>query len=149
MCFQDDPSLFLSVDHLDGGIADHLDLPATGIAGVAPSQSPWHDSMMPPIDYAALDLAMASQELLDTGAVKAAQAVREECRDKLQAATTSLRQVATNARPSEEVEQARLALLAVAAQAGLQQALESLHVKDGNANRRTRLQTMHRILPRL
>ena len=81
-------------------------------------------------------------------AATAGQQSREQL-GALQAATRSLLQAATNTRPAEEVEAARCALLTAAARAGLMEALSSLQARDGNACKRTRLQTMHRVLPRL
>jgi predicted protein tyrosine phosphatase len=92
------------------------------------------------VDLAALDLAMASQELIDT---------RADCRSALAGVTTTLLQASTNARPAEEVAVAHAALLAAVAEAGLSEELTALQIRDGNASRRTRLAVMHRVLPRL
>ena len=87
------------------------------------------------IDLVALDVAMASQELINNASAA------DRSTGALQAATTLLLQAATNARPAEEVAAARAALLAAAERAGLTAELTALQIQDGHntsSSRRSR-----------
>jgi len=94
------------------------------------------------VDQSALRLAIAAQELIDAGNIIDAATA--------QAATTMLLQVATNARPSEEVEAARGAVDDAFGASGQAGALAQLAAPDAGAGEgRNRLQLMHEVVPRL
>ena len=94
------------------------------------------------VDHDAMRLVLGAQELLDTGRVEAAHV------SALQAATTMLLQVATNARPPDEVAQARMALEAAASTASVGPTLTLLASGSG-AGGVNKLQLLHEVAPRL
>ena len=96
------------------------------------------------VDQGALRMAIAAQELLDGGRLMdASQAAAA------QAATTTLLQVATNARPAVEVDAARAALDGAFRAAGQADALARLDSSSDEAEGRNRLQLLHEVMPRL
>ena len=94
------------------------------------------------VDFDAMHLVLSVQELIDA----AAAAGSSDQHASLQAATTVLLQVATNARPMEEVAAARAALEAAASAAGV---AETLAKRPAEVEGRNRLQLLHEVVPRL
>jgi protein-tyrosine phosphatase len=95
------------------------------------------------VNQGALRMAIAAQELLDGGCLTdASQAAAA------QAATTTMLQVATNARPAAEVDAARAALDGAFRAAGQADALARLDSSD-DADGRNKLQLLHEVMPRL
>ena len=98
------------------------------------------------VDLDAVRTVMAVQELVDVeqGKGDGASAAHSE----LQAAATTLRQVATNARPPEEVAASRAALDAAVEAAGLSVAL-SKRLGSVPSAVSSKLQLLHEVMPRL
>lgn len=89
------------------------------------------------VNLESVRLAMAVQEVLD-GADHA----------QAQAACTKLLQVATNARPAAEVQEAHAALEVAVAEAGLKEAVVKKALKAGGGAT-AKLQLLHEVMPRL
>lgn len=89
-------------------------------------------------------VVMAAQELLDAAPASA----DPKDLEAVQAAATTLLQVATNARPTEEIAAARATLDAAAEQAGMTAALAKRSAKPANSAT-SKLQLLHEVMPRL
>lgn len=92
------------------------------------------------VDLEAVRVVLAVQELLD--------ARDDDALADVQAAATTLRQVATNARPAEEVAAARIALDAAVESAKLTGALAA-HLGAVPSAVASKLQLLHEVMPRL
>jgi predicted protein tyrosine phosphatase len=103
------------------------------------------------VSMEAVRIVMAAQELLDSAPSSegsSSATPSQGALDAMQAAVTKLQQVATNARPPEEVAAARAALDEAAEQAGLTATLAKRSAKPATSAT-TKLQLLHEVMPRL
>lgn len=100
------------------------------------------------VSLEAVRIVMAAQELLDSHTANAGASSDGAAHEAMQAAVTKLQQVATNARPAEEVAAARTTLEAAAEQCGFSAALAKRSAKPATSAT-TKLQLLHEVMPRL